>query len=273
MRRLWSHIALAATSLLMVGATFSAVITSNKFNSNIEYESGKEMVFRINNKDAADGKPDFTTEISDDKAVQEIAKIMESRLETSNVTRYKVETQGKDILKVSFMQDTERQYEIIKNFLTFDATLALSNSKETVAYAEEFLNADKKAYLETTNGYPTVVIPINADNDSFKAVYEEAKEMSDNNQGEVVTQSDDADAEEGEKESHAYLYLWYNYVKDYYSYSKIDENNTDEYDQNIASKILMTFDAADPFYDDEHTALRAYPLFNVVLIGHEAHLI
>ena len=261
MRRLWSHIALAATSLLMVGATFSAVVTSNKFNSNIEFENGQEMVFRINNKDAADGKPDFNSPITDDDAVKEIAKIMESRLETSNITRYKVETQGNDTLKVSFVQDTERQYEIIKSFLTFDATLALSNSKETVAYADEFLNTDKKAYLETTNGYPTVVIPINPDNDSFKAVYEEAKEMSDNNEGEVEEQHDESEAEEGEEhehERHAYLYLWYNYVKDYYSYSKIDQNNAEEYDENIASKVLMTFDAADPFYDEEHTALRAY---------------
>ena len=253
MRRLWSHIALAATSLLMVGATFSAVVTSNKFNSNIEFENGQEMVFRINNKDQADGKPDFTTPITDDDAVKQIAKIMESRLETSNITRYKVETQGNDTLKVSFVQDTERQYEIIKSFLTFDATLALSNSKETVAYADEFLNTDKKAYLETTNGYPTVVIPINPDNDSFKAVYEQAKEMSDNNEGEVEEQHDESEAEEGEEhehERHAYLYLWYNYVKDYYSYSKIDQNNAEEYDENIASKVLMTFDAADPFYDE-----------------------
>ena len=260
MRRLWSHIALAATSLLMVGATFSAVVTSNKFNSNIEYEAGQEMVFRINNKDSADGKPDFSTPITDDNAVKEIAKIMESRLETSNITRYKVETQGNDTLKVSFVQDTEREYEIIKNYLTFDATLALSNSKETVAYADEFLNSSKKAYLETTNGYPTIVIPINPDNDSFKAVYEEAKEMSDNNQGEVEEEhnEDEEDGEEHEHTRHAYLYLWYNYVKDYYSYSKIDQNNTDEYDANIASKILMTFDAADPFYNDDHDALRAY---------------
>ena len=92
MRRLWSHIALAATSLLMVGATFSAVVTSNKFNSNIEFENGQEMVFRINNKDAADGKPDFNSPITDDDAVKEIAKIMESRLEISNITRYKIET-------------------------------------------------------------------------------------------------------------------------------------------------------------------------------------
>ena len=260
MRRLWSHIALAATSLLMVGATFSAVVTSNKFNSNIEFENGQEMVFRINAKNPADGKPDFDAEITDDEAVKEIARIMESRLETSNITRYKVETQGNDTLKVSFVQDTERQYEIIKNYLTFDATLALSNSKETVAYADEFLNPNKKAYLETSNGYPTVVIPIDKDSQAFKAVYEEAKEMSDNGEGEVEIEHEDEDTEEGEHEHehHAYLYLWYNYVKDYYSYSKIDQNNADEYDANIASKILMTFDAADPFYDDDHDALRAY---------------
>ena len=96
MRRLWSHIALAATSLLMVGATFASVVT--KTNSNIEYEAGQEMVFQINNKDA-DGNPDTTTPVTDDKAAAEIAKIMESRLKTSEVTRYKVETQGLDTVK------------------------------------------------------------------------------------------------------------------------------------------------------------------------------
>ena len=257
MRRLWSHLALAATSLLMVGATFASVVT--KTNSNIEYEAGQEMVFQINNKDA-DGNPDTTTPVTDDKAAAEIAKIMESRLKTSEVTRYKVETQGLDTVKVSFVQKSEREYEIIKNYLTFDATLALSNSKETVAYSDEFLASGKKAYLVSTDGYPEVVIPINKDNEAFKAVYEQAKEMADNNEGEVEEKQESS--EEGEEETeatrHAYLYLWYNYVKDYYSYSKIDQNNADEYDENIASKILMTFDAADPFYDEEHDALRAY---------------
>ena len=32
----------------------------------------------------------------------------------------------------------------------------------------------------------------------------------------------------------------------------------DTYDAAIASKVLMTFDAANPFYDDEQNALRAY---------------
>ena len=169
MRRLWSHIVIAATSLLMVGATFATVVTN--MNSNIEFKKGRELTFRINAKDD-DGNPDKDYEFTDDEAVKETAKIMEKRLATADISRYKVETQGNDTLKVSFVQDTERQYEIIKNYLTFDATLAISNSKETVAYADEFLNPNKKAYLETTNGYPTVVIPIDKDSQAFKAVYE-----------------------------------------------------------------------------------------------------
>ena len=45
MRRLWSHIILAATSLMMVGATFATVVTN--IDSNIEYSSGRELVFRV----------------------------------------------------------------------------------------------------------------------------------------------------------------------------------------------------------------------------------
>ena len=49
MRRLWSHIILAATSLLMVGATFATVVTN--IDSNIEFTSGRELVFRVAEKE------------------------------------------------------------------------------------------------------------------------------------------------------------------------------------------------------------------------------
>ena len=57
MRRLWSHIILAATSLVMVGATFATVVTN--IDSNIEYSSGRELVFRVAEK-GEDGNPDET---------------------------------------------------------------------------------------------------------------------------------------------------------------------------------------------------------------------
>ena len=256
MRRLWSHIVIAATSLLMVGATFATVVTN--INSNIEFEKGQELTFRITAKDD-DGNPDKDYEFTTDEAVKETAKIMEKRLATADISRYKVETAGFDTIKVSFVQDTAQEYEIIQNYLSFNATLAISNSKETYALATEFLDANKKAYLEIENGYPTIVIPIKADNELFQAVYTEAKEMSDNNTGEVEEQHEHSDdEEETEVTRHAYLYLWYDYIEDYYSYDKINQNSSDTYNQAIADKVLMTFDAANPFVDDDQTALRAY---------------
>ena len=149
MRRLWSHIILAATSLVMVGATFATVVTN--IDSNIEFTKGRELVFRVATP-GEDGKPDETVEFSDDAAVKEIAKIMESRLKNAEVSRYVVETQDYDTIKVSLVQDTEQEYQIIKNYLSFNATLAISNSKDTSAPAKDFLNEKKKAYVESTEG-------------------------------------------------------------------------------------------------------------------------
>ena len=255
MRRLWSHIILAATSLVMVGATFATVVTN--IDSNIEYSSGRELVFRVAEK-GEDGNPDETITFDNPDAVNQIAGIMEERMKTADISRYKVETQGYDTIKVSFVQDTDSQYEIIKNYLSFNASLAISNSKGTYALATEFLNSKKKAYMESENGYPAIVIPIDSKNELFQAVYTEAKEMSDNNEGEVVEEHEHEEGEEEHEETRkAYLYLWYNYVEDYYSYDKIDQK-ADTYDPTIANKVLMTFDAANPFLDDDQDELRAY---------------
>ena len=257
MRRLWSHIVLAATSLMMVGATFATVVTN--IDSNIEYSSGREFVFRVSVK-GEDGNPDNSISLdeNDKPAVQDIANIMEERLQTSEVSRYRIDIQGYDTIKVTFEQDEAAQYNIIQNYLSFNATLAISNSKGTYATSNEFLT-DKEAYLEYTDGYPAVVIPINKDNEQWKAVYSQAKEMSDNNEGEYIQQHEHEEGEEETEEQHiAYLYLWYNFQEDYYSYDKIDTSSPDTYNPTIADKILMKFDAANPFYDEEEDALRAY---------------
>ena len=114
MRRLWSHIVIAATSLLMVGATFATVVTN--INSNIEFEKGRELTFRVMAKDN-DGNPDKEYTFDNDEAVKDTAKIMEKRLASANISRYKVETQNNDTIKVTFVQDTDQQYEIIQNYL------------------------------------------------------------------------------------------------------------------------------------------------------------
>ena len=262
MRRLWSHIILAATSLMMVGATFATVVTN--IDSNIEYSPGRELVFRVSQK-GEDGNPkDAELSKNDLEYVQDIANTMEERLKTANVSRYEIVVQGYDTIKVKLVQDNDSQYEIIKNYLPFNASLAISNSKGNYALASEFLKEGEKAYLQADdNTYPQVIIPINKDSEQFQAVYTEAKEMVDNGTGEVEVEDEDEDGD-GEHEHHhkAYLYLWYNYVEDYYSYDKINQNSPDTYDPTVATKVLMTFDAANPFYTnedgEEQDALRAY---------------
>ena len=263
MRRLWSHIILAATSLMMVGATFATVVTN--IDSNIEYSSGRELVFRVAHR-GEDGNPkDAELGITDLDKVNKIADVMEDRLKTANVSRYEIVVQGYDTIKVSLVQDSDSQYEIIKNYLPFNGSLAISNSKGTYALADEFLKEGEKAYLQATdNSYPQVIIPIQKDGTKFQEVYTEAKEMNDNGTGEVEVEDEDADEseEEHEHQHKAYLYLWYDFVEDYYSYDKINQNNKDTYDPTIATKVLMTFDSANPFYVDEdekeQDALRAY---------------
>lgn len=260
MRRLWSHIIIAATSLLMVGATFATVVTN--IESNIEFTPGKEFVFRVSKK-GEDGNPDDSYILNKDNLVEvnKIADKMEERLKTVDISRYEVTVQGYDTIKVNFTTDDD-DYSILQSYLPFNGTLAISNSKGDYATAEQFLNPDEKAYVEITDGYPQVIIPINRDNEYFKKVYDEAKKMVDENNGEVVEHHEDEEGEEEHEDTtKAYLYLWYDFVEDYYSYDKIGDPNSETYNPTVASKVLMQFDASNPFFEkdgEEQNALMTY---------------
>ena len=188
------------------------------------------------------------------------AKTMKERLKKTNTASYQVETLENENIKVSFVGN-ENERKLVSKYLLYDGTVSLSNSKGTYVKASEFLNKSKEAYYEITNdGFASVIIPINFDSELFKAVYLEAKEMSENNTGEVEIEVEDDSGEENEHEHihKAFLYLWYNYIEDYYSYDKINQNNPESYDPKIASEVLMVFDAEDPFLDENHDALKAY---------------
>lgn len=188
------------------------------------------------------------------------AKTMKERLKKTNTASYQVETLENENIKVSFVGN-DNEKKLVSKYLLYDGTVSLSNSKGTYVKASEFLNKSKEAYYEIANdGFASIIIPINFDSELFKAVYLEAKDMSENNTGEVEIEVEDDSGEENEHEHihKAFLYLWYNYIEDYYSYDKINQNNPESYDPKIASEVLMAFDAADPFLDDKHDALKAY---------------
>ena len=144
MRRLWAYILLAFTSLVLVGVSFVPLMRNT--NANIDYQSGREILFHVESKDES-------TELTKDQ-LGELADMMSERLENQKVTRYEVDIQGNDTIAVILSQDYEKQYTNIIQYMEFDGSFALTNSAGTYALADEFLLEDGKASLETYNGYP-----------------------------------------------------------------------------------------------------------------------
>ena len=254
MRRLIAHIGLALTALVLVGTTYTKV--ASNIDSNIEFKNGKQLVFRATPKNATfeDLENGAVVEADDLKS---IAKEMENRLEISNVSRYKVVTEGTDTVKVILSQESENEYERIKTYLSFNGSFALTTSSDTVALGSEFLTGGK-AYLDDINGYPAVVIPFDNDSAAYKAVYEEAKRQSENNEGETSTNDD------GEETVTTFMYFWYDYLEGYDTYSKTVSTNTD-YDSAVAAKILMKFNFSDPYFPstDENAPKKLYSAINL----------
>jgi len=239
MRRLYSYILLAITSLLLVGTTFSLAV--KRTDSNIEYSQGRELVFRLSEKDE-EGHAELNS-VEDAKA---IADVMAERLELSNVSRYKIDIEGKETIKLTVGSDVN--YQNLVEFMCFDGSFAIATSNsehlhESVqAFGEDgfLVDADgnrlSKAYLTTAGGaYPQVVLPINTESSQYKLIYDWAKE-----EGKAEKESTGS-SEEGEGESYYYLYLWYHYNSEECTYTEYKSN-----EHGFASRMLMKF----PIFDN-----------------------
>ena len=232
MRRLWAYILLAVTALLLVGTTFVPVFTQAR--ANIEYSNGHDLVFRISNKDA-DGSKATDVSFDDDTAVKEIASIFETRLEKANVSNYRVATQGFDTIKVTLSQESQTNYYMIIRYLSFNGTLALSNAKDDYVLGADFLNGE--ARVEEKNGYPCIVIPVNKSNSDYSALIEATKQLQTDNETQYgESQQDD----EGNTTTSYFIYLWYDYQKDYDTFSQTIQGN-DDYDEDVKNKIFVKF--------------------------------
>lgn len=222
-----------------MGTTFTNIFI--QADSNIEYQDGREIVFRISDKENNDDP-------LPDTAVEEIADVMEDRLNNSGISRYEIQTAGNDTVKVIFSEQDTSQYQNIIYYLSFNGEFAISTSTDVVALGDEFLT-DSKAYLDTINSYPCVVIPVDTSNEELNAVIEEANKLKDDGEGETSTDS------EGNETTTTYIYLWCDYEEGD-TYSKTQESS-DDYDAKVAEKIIMKFNVTDGiwFPDDEENKL------------------
>ena len=227
MRRLWSYIILAFTSLVIMGASFANVFS--KVNSNIEYAEGRELVFRISEKDDAEST------FADSKAVDNIAEKMIERLEAQDVTQYRVSTQGYDTITVELKQDTASNYNNIQVLLAFNGSLALTSKIDgdgSAVIGDEFLT-DDEAYMKTEHDVPAIYIPVGGDINKIYEVVNTYRTEENVDAAETTGEGEDAT-------NSYYIYMWHDYDPDTDTYAKTQSG--DEYDPHVAEKLFMKFD-------------------------------
>ena len=224
MRRIWAHIIIAITSLIMMVVTFAAI--TNKLTVGLDYAKGKTLTFQVTEKtDNGENNPKEFNENSN----KEVAEIMEARLKTSELEGYDVAAFGKDLVKVTVYQDSV-DYTQMKEYLAFNGDLYLySFDSDKVGHyigSEAFVNSDKPASLEATNSvYPTINIPVDIENEQYKEVVVGAI-----NSEKIQTK---AESEEGagDAEYAKFMYLVYGFVPQRDSFE----------DENFQSKVLLKF--------------------------------
>ena len=224
MRRIWAHIIIAITSIVMMVVTFATI--ANNLNVGMDYASGKTLTFHITEKtDNGENNPkEFT-----DTTVEDVAEIMKKRLEVAELESFDVAPFGKDLIKVTLFQDSV-DYSQMKEYLAFNGDLYLysfdNNKVGRFIGSEAFINSDKPAYLTDTNDvYPTINIPVDIENEDYKAVVGGA---IDSEQIQIKAESEEG---AGDAEYAKYMYLVYGFVPNRDSFE----------DENFQSKVLLKF--------------------------------
>ena len=221
MRRIWSYLILSFTTLMLIGVNFLSVIGG--INTNLEFTSGREMVFRISdklNEDAA---------FEDSVAVTSIANSMIDRLENALVTKYEVFVEGNDQIRVTVSETSDTKYTRLQNYLGFDAEFTLCTTTEVCATNEQMFNG-QTARIEYKGQNPFVVFSVE-DLTYLKEV--------------LITEAGGEESTDGE------LLLWAGKLEeDSYSESL---NNPD-----IAEKILLRFPVNNLWWDTETKTELAY---------------
>jgi len=90
MRRLAAYLTLTFT--LIFGAALNMFSPLRNLVSNHEYQTGREFVYRISDKD-----PDKDL---DPKAIDEIVTIMDRRMQNYGVSEYNIAKEGKNIVRL-----------------------------------------------------------------------------------------------------------------------------------------------------------------------------
>ncbi len=254
MKRFIAYILLSVSILLSAFVGFVPTILS--INASADYDSGQNFIYKISLKD--DGTKN-EGDITNGDALNSIIEVFKDRLDSANISTYKLESEGNDTIRLSFKDKSEVNTYVSK-YLTFDANIqAMDYNGEVILESSEFL-ASGEAYIDYSDGTPVVVLPL-ADPEGFKTkLYDNIKNASSSDSssssstkkiGGLQTYADSDDSSDESTSNENYLYIVNNWKSETYSMKTIIEEsssaNTDETDAYI-DRIDAT-NAANFFFD------------------------
>ena len=248
--------------LLCVSILFSAFVgfvpTVLSINASADYDSGQNFIYKISLKD--DGEKN-DGDIENGAAMDSIIEVFKDRLDSANISTYKLESEGNDTIRLSFKDKSEINTYVSK-YLNFDANIqAMDYSGKIILEASEFISVGE-AYIDYTNNTPTVVLPL-ADPEGFKTkLYENINGSKTNDStssykkkvGGIQTFADDSSEEETTSNEN-YLYIVNNWKPETYSMKTIIEENSSANTDEINAYIdrIDATKGSDFYFDYDST--------------------
>jgi hypothetical protein len=266
MRRKLAYIILTSALILGVGSIIGASIV--KMDTDVSYGAGKDLYFRISNKDSAltGLTPDEYIGNDNYLGVDDVASVMEDRLQTWGVNA-SVAKEGFDTVKVSIRaqgaDDTE--YGYLENYLSFSGqniTLGIGTSDPDViknapadaSYLNNAMFDGQTAAITYVNNVPVVTIPVNKTGKD--GLFDKLISYCNSN-------TKAANSSEGTSATDCYLVLWNNFQEGD-TFSSATDTKSANYDANMTKRLFFGENASNAWYVDKNNSDNDYKQFQII---------
>lgn len=251
MKRFLAYILLCVSILISAFAGFVPTILS--INASADYDNGQNFVYQISLKENG-SKNEGDIESGD--AIKSITDTFKSRLDSANISTYKLEVEGNTTIRLSFKAQKEINTAIAK-YLNFDWNLeAMDYSGNILLDSADFFTAGS-AYIDYSSNYPQIIMPL-ANAEDFKTkLYDNVKktDSTENKTDSIMTYRPMADSATTTTDNKNYIYLVNNWDTNAYSMETII-TSSDTADTKEADAYIDRIDATKPenvYFDYDST--------------------
>lgn len=220
MRRFIGFILLAIS--ILIGVSFSTPGMMKDANLSLDFTSGKEFVYTVENYD--------DTLVVDDSEMNELVNDLSERLDNAGVNRYELLIEGNDQIRVRVTEDYAERYEHIKKLMSFSSTFTLTTSDGLFTADADQIFENSVARIEFNGPEAYFVIPVSSTDILESTLIPEAKKLN--------TSTEDSVSDEGK------LLLW----SDFQEGDSLSEANKEE-NKDMAERILCMFDPDNLYFD------------------------